>query len=331
MRKLLVLLLATAVSLMAVERISGAGASFPAPVYFDWAYDYEKDTSVQVNYQSIGSGGGIKQITGRMVDFGASDKPLKKRDLMKKRLFQFPAVIGSIVVAYNIKGIHDGELRLKNTVVADIFMGKIKFWDDAAIKASNPELKLPHQEITVIRRADGSGTTYNFTYFLDSVSDAWQNEIGIGKSVQWPVGIGGKGNEGISSLLKQTPFSIGYVEYAYKVKNHFTAAKLQSAEGFWVEASEENVKAAAKYAKWTPAKHFYQLLALQPGKDSYPLVAATFILMPKGNNRMNKKVIEFFDWAFKNGDTSAKNLGYIPLPRETKDMIRDYWKNTVLR
>jgi len=306
--------------------ISGAGASFPAPVYFDWAYIYQKETGSQVNYQSIGSGGGIKQVSARTIDFGASDKPLKKRALDKKRLYQFPAVIGSIVAAYNIPGVKDGELKLENRDLADIFLGKIKYWDDERITEDNPNLKLPHEEIVVCHRADGSGTTFNFSYFLSHVSDEWADNVGIGKALDWPTGLGGKGNEGVSSLISQNPYSIGYVEYAYKLKNGFGAAVLQTKSGKWVEADEENFKAAAKYAKWTPKKHFYQILALQPGDNSYPIVAATFILLPRENAQMNKEVVKFFDFAFKNGDEDARKLGYIPLPEDTKEMIRGYWR-----
>lgn len=328
MKKMLLIALLVTVSLHAFERISGAGASFPAPLYFDWAYDYQKATGNQVNYQSIGSGGGIKQITNRMVDFGATDKPLKPAELAKRKLYMFPTVIGSILVCYNIDGVGDGELKLKNSVVADIFSGEIAYWDDARIAADNSALKLPHKKITVVYRADGSGTTFNFTYFLDRVSDAWHKKFGYGKSIQWATGVGGKGNEGVSSLLKQTPFSIGYIEFAYKDKNHFTAAKVQSKEGTWVEATEANVKAAAQFADWSGANDFYQLLALKPGKNSYPITAATFILLPRENSKYNREVAAFFDWAYRHGDEQARKLGYIPLPEATKELIRAYWQTT---
>ncbi|BCD68509.1 phosphate ABC transporter substrate-binding protein PstS [Nitratiruptor sp. YY09-18] len=307
-------------------KISGAGATFPAPLYYQWAYDYHKATGVEINYQSIGSGGGIKQVSARIVDFGASDKPLKPRKLDKKRLYQFPAVIGSIVVAYNLPGIGDMELKLENKDIANIYLGKIKFWDDKAIAEDNPGLKLPHKKIVVVHRSDGSGTTFNFTYFLSAVSDEWANNVGVGKAVDWPVGIGGKGNEGVSNILKQTPYSIGYVEYAYKLQNNFTAATIQTKSGKWVKPVEENFKAAAAHAKWSPKNHFYQVLALQPGDNSYPIVAGTFILLPREKQEKDKEITAFFDWAFKNGDAAAKKLGYIPLPATTKDMIREYWK-----
>ncbi len=313
-------------STLSADRISGAGATFPAPLYFDWAYDYHKATGNEVNYQSIGSGGGIKQISARTVDFGASDKPLKPKKLDKKRLYQFPAVIGSIVVVYNLPEVADMQLKLENKDVADIYLGKIKYWDDKAIAEDNPGVKLPHKKITVIHRSDGSGTTFNFSYYLAHVSEDWANNVGIGKALDWPVGIGGKGNEGCANLVKQTPYSIAYVEYAYKVQNNFKAATLQTKSGKWVKPVEENFKAAASHAKWGPKNHFYQILALQPGDNSYPIVAGTFILLPREKTETNRKVTAFFDWAFKNGDAAAKKLGYIPLPASTKEKIRQYWK-----
>ncbi|MHC3995311.1 phosphate ABC transporter substrate-binding protein PstS [Thiomicrolovo sp. ZZH C-3] len=316
-------------SAAAADKISGAGASFPAPLYYDWAFNYGKETRSRVNYQSIGSGGGIKQITNRIVNFGASDKPLTSKELTKAKLLQFPAVIGAIVVAYNLPGIADEQLKLSNTVVADIFAGKITMWNDPAIAAENKGLNLPNQKIIVVHRSDGSGTTYNFTYYLTKSSEHWANNYGAGKAIDWAVGMGGKGNEGVSNLLKQTPYTIGYIESAYKEKNHLAAATLQTANGTWVTAREENFKAAAQYASWTKEDNFYALLALQPGDTSYPIVAATFILLPKEKAGMNKKVTTFFEYAFKKGDDSAKKLGYIPLPESTKQMIREYWTTNI--
>jgi len=312
-------------SAFAADKISGAGASFPAPLYYDWAFNYGKDTHSKVNYQSIGSGGGIKQITNRIVDFGASDAPLTTKELEKAKLLQFPAVIGAIVVAYNIPGIADEQLKLTNENVADIFAGKITMWNDPKIAANNNGLTLPNQKIIVVHRSDGSGTTYNFTYYLTQSSKMWADTYGTGKAIDWAVGMGGKGNEGVSNLLKQTPYTIGYIETAYKEKNNLAAATLQTANGKWVTARDENFKAAAKYASWTKEDNFYALLALQQGDTSYPIVAATFILLPKEKPEMNKKVIAFFDYAFKTGDESAKKLGYIALPESTKQMIREYW------
>lgn len=325
-KKTILLFLLAISSLISAEKINGAGASFPAPLYYDWAYTYQKASGINVNYQAIGSGGGIKQIGARTVDFGGSDKPLKPKELEKKKLLMFPAVIGSIVLAHNIPGVKDNELRLQNSTVADIFMGKISYWDDEKIKVHNKNIKLPHEKISIVHRSDGSGTTYNFTYYLSNVSKVWDKEIGTGKAISWPTGLGGKGNEGVTNLIKQTPYSIGYIEYAYKVKNDLPAAALQTESGKWVEANEKNFKAAAAYAKWTADDHFYQLLALQPGDNSYPIVAATFILLPSEKQGMNKNVTALFDYAFKNGDDASKKLGYIPLPEETKNMIRAYWK-----
>ncbi|MEA2111846.1 MAG: phosphate ABC transporter substrate-binding protein PstS [Campylobacterota bacterium] len=319
----------TVTSSIAGDKINGAGASFPAPLYYDWAFNYQKKTKNRVNYQSIGSGGGIKQISKRIVNFGASDKPLKSKELAKKKLLQYPAVIGSIVISINIPGVADEALKLKNSVVADIFAGKITKWNDAAIKADNAELTLPDEKIIVVHRSDGSGTTYNFTYYLSGSSENWKNNFGTGKAIDWAVGIGGKGNEGVANLVKQTPFTIGYIENAYKERNNLAAATLQTASGKWVTAREDHFKAAAKYASWTKEDNFYAMLALQPGDTSYPIVAATFILLPTEKVAMNKKINTFYDFAFKNGDASAKKLGYIPLPEETKKMIREYWATNV--
>ncbi|HFU74332.1 MAG TPA: phosphate ABC transporter substrate-binding protein PstS [Helicobacteraceae bacterium] len=313
----------------AADRINGAGASFPAPLYYDWAYSYQKTTKNRVNYQSIGSGGGIKQISNRIVDFGASDKPLTSKKLTKKKLLQFPAVIGSIVVAHNVSGIKDEQLKLKNSVVADIFAGVITKWNDPAIKADNPNLNLPDEKIIVVHRSDGSGTTYNFTHYLSGSSENWKGNYGTGKAIDWATGIGGKGNEGVANLIKQTPFSIGYVENAYKERNHLSGTTLQTANGKWVTATEPHFKAAAQYASWTKENNFYAMLTLQEGDTSYPIVAATFILLPKEKNAMNKKVIAFYDYAFKQGDKAAKKLGYISLPESTKNLIREYWSANI--
>lgn len=316
-------------SSFAIDKINGAGASFPAPLYYDWAFNYNKDVKIKVNYQSIGSGGGVKQISKRVVDFGATDAALETKDLSKAKLIQFPAVIGAIVVVFNIDGIADGKLKLSNTVVADIFAGKITKWDDAAIVADNQGLKLPNQKIVVVHRSDGSGTTFNFTDYLTKSSVNWKNSFGTNKAIDWACGIGGKGNEGVANLVKQTPNSIGYIENAYKEQNKLSAALLQTASGKWVAANEENFKAAAKYASWTKENNFYATLTLQSGDSSYPIVAATFILLPIEKPEMNKNVIAFFEYAFKKGDKSANKLGYISLPEDTKNMIREYWTNNI--
>jgi len=331
-KKLALVVFVTAVSIsssFAADKINGAGASFPAPLYYDWAFFYKKDTRNRVNYQSIGSGGGIKQIIKRVVNFGASDKPLDSKKLAKAKLFQFPAVIGSIVIAFNVDGIADETLKLTNENVADIFSGKITKWNSPDIAVNNKGVNLPNKKIIVVHRSDGSGTTYNFTYYLSGSSKNWKKNFGTGKAVDWSVGIGGKGNEGVANLLKQTPYSIGYIETAYKKKNNLSAAILKTASGKWVKATEANFKAAAKHADWSKENHFNAMLALQKGDDSYPIVAATFILLPKEKTSMNKKVIAFYDYSFNRGDKSAKKLGYIPLPKETKKIVREYWRDTV--
>lgn len=312
-----------ATSMIAAEKINGAGATFPAPCYYDWAYNYQKATKTRVNYQSIGSGGGIKQVSERIVDFGATDAPMTPKELDAAKLFQFPAVIGSIVVAHNLPGVADEKLKLKNSVVADIFAGKITMWNDAAIVADNAGVKLPAEKIIVAHRSDGSGTTYVFTDYLSEASKTWKSKFGIGKAIGWATGVGGKGNEGVTNLIKQTPYSIGYIENAYKEKNNLSAATLQTAEGKWVTATKANFQLAVKQASWSKKDHFYSSLVLQKG--AYPIVAATFILMPREKADVNKEVINFFDYSFRNGDAAAEKLGYIALPVETTNMVREYW------
>ncbi len=323
----LVIAAVAATSMIAAEKINGAGATFPAPCYYDWAYNYQKATKTRVNYQSIGSGGGIKQISERIVDFGATDAPLTPKELEKANLTQFPAVIGSIVVAHNIPGVADEKLKLKNSVVADIFAGKITMWNDAAIAADNAGVKLPAEKIIVAHRSDGSGTTYVFTDYLSEASKTWKSKFGVGKAIGWATGVGGKGNEGVTNLIKQTPYSIGYIENAYKEKNNLSAATLQTASGKWITARTSNFQNAVKQAKWSKKDHFYSSLVMQDG-DAYPIVAATFILMPKDKAETNAEVIKFFDYSFRNGDKAAEKLGYIALPVETTNLVRQYWAET---
>ncbi len=313
------------------ETLNGAGATFPYPVYVSWAKEYEKATGVKVNYQGIGSGGGIRQITARVVDFGGSDKMLSPVELEKRRLYQFPAVIGSIVVVYNLPGVGDGELRLSNKAVGKIFLGKIKYWDDPLIKKDNPNLKLPHMRITVIHRAEGSGTTWDFTYWLSHVCPGWKEKVGYGKVVNWPTGIGAKGNAGVAGYVRRFPGAIGYVEYAYKLQNNLKAAQLQTTEGNFIKPTEESFKSAASHANMYWECHFYSRgnILLAPGKTSWPLTVATMILLPKEKVEKNKEVVKFFNWAFENGDQIASKLGYVPLPKSLKDTIRMYWEKVV--
>lgn len=317
-----------ATSIIAADKINGAGATFPAPCYYDWAYSYQKATHTRVNYQSIGSGGGIKQVSERIVDFGATDAPMTPKELDKAKLTQFPAVIGSIVVAHNLPGVADEKLKLKNSVVADIFAGNITMWNDAAIAADNAGIKLPAEKIIVAHRSDGSGTTYVFTDYLSEASKMWKGKFGTGKAIGWATGVGGKGNEGVTNLIKQTPYSIGYIENSYKEKNNLSAATLQTAEGKWVVANKATFQAAVKQAKWSKKDHFYSSLVLQD--NAYPIVAATFILMPRDADKAETRdqVIKFFDYSFRNGDAAAEKLGYIALPVETTNLVRQYWAET---
>lgn len=310
----------------AAERLNGAGASFPFPVYSAWAFDYNKATGVQLNYQSIGSGGGIRQITERTVDFGASDAPLTPEALAKAKLLQFPAVIGGVVPVVNVAGVKPGEMRLDAEATAKIFLGEIKYWDDNKIQSLNPKLKLAHTEITVVHRSDGSGTTAVFTEYLNAVAPDWKAKVGAGTAVKWPVGIGGKGNEGVANYVQRTPNSIGYVEFAYAEQNKLTYTLLKNAAGTFVVPSFDAFEDAADTGTFDPKNHFYLWLVNAPGKNSWPIAGATFILLAQEKTDANRKVVKFYDWAFKNGDAKAKELVYVPLPKSLKDKIRAYWK-----
>jgi len=310
----------------AEEMLNGAGATFPYPVYSAWANEYNKITGMKLNYQSIGSGGGIKQITERTVDFGASDKPLKPEELAKDNLLQFPAVIGGVVPVVNLAGIKAGELRLDSETVCKIYMGEIKNWNDPKIKGLNPKLNLPSSEITVVHRSDGSGTTAIFTDYLSDVCPAWKEKVGAGTSVSWPAGIGGKGNEGVANYVQQQANSIGYVEFAYAKQNNLTHTVLKNHAGTFVEPSFESFEDAAATASFDPKKDFYLWLNDAPGKKAWPIAGATFILLAKEKKDSNIKVVKFYDWAFKNGDAKAKELIYVPLPKSLKDKVAGYWK-----
>lgn len=315
----------------ASETLNGAGASFPYPVYSAWAFDYNKVSGVQLNYQSIGSGGGIKQITARTVEFGASDAPLAPEQLNKDGLLQFPAVIGGVVPVVTIAGVKAGELRLDSDALCKIYLGEIKSWDDQKIKKLNPKIKLPAGEITVVHRSDGSGTTAIFTNYLSNVCPAWKEKVGAGTSVNWPVGIGGKGNEGVANYTKRTPNSIGYVEFAYAEQNKLAYTLLKNSAGNFVAPSFDTFEDAAATGNFDPKQHFNLWLVNAPGKTSWPVAGATFILLAKEKKDSNKKVTAFYDWAFKNGDKKAKELVYVPLPKSLKDKIRAYWTEKGLR
>lgn len=310
----------------AEETLNGAGATFPYPVYSAWAYEYNKVTGVKLNYQSIGSGGGQRQITERTVDFGASDDPLKPEQLQKDRLFQFPAVIGGVVPVINISGLDEGKLKLDSESLCRIFLGEIKYWDDQKISSLNKGVSLPHKEITVVYRSDGSGTTAIFTNYLNETCSAWNDKVGAGKAVKFPVGIGGKGNEGVSNYVKRTANSIGYVEFAYAKQNKLNYTQLKNAAGNFVEPNFESFEDAAETGDFNPKKDFYLWLTNAPGKGSWPIAGATFILLAKEKTVSNREVIKFFDWAFKNGDKKAKELIYVPLPKSLKEKINAYWK-----
>ncbi len=307
------------------QDVTGAGASFPAPLYSKWAADYNKATGVKINYQSVGSGAGLRQIEAKTVDFGASDAPLKDDELAKKGLVQFPTVIGGVVPVVNIKGINPGQLKLNGQILGDIYLGKITKWTDPAIKALNPTLALPDAAISPVRRADGSGTSFIFTNYLSKVNPEWKTKVGEGTAVNWPVGAGGKGNEGVAAFVGRLPNSIGYVEYAYVKQNKMAFAQMRNAAGNFVSPDDTAFKAAAAGAEW--AKSFYQILTEQPGKDSWPITGATFILMQKVQDKPGQATasLKFFDWAYKSGDKTADDLDYVPMPASVKPIIEKAW------
>jgi phosphate transport system substrate-binding protein len=311
--------------------ITGAGATFPYPIYSKWADAYKTKTGVGMNYQSIGSGGGIKQIQSKTVDFGASDMPLKPDELDKSGLMQFPAIIGGVVLVVNLEGIKPGELKLTGPLVADIYFGKIKKWNEKPIAEVNPSTKLPDENITVVRRSDGSGTTFLFTDYLSKVSPEWKEKVGSSTAVAWPEGVGGKGNEGVSSYVQRIKGAIGYVEYAYAKKNKMTYTALQNRDGTYLLPDDSKFQAAAAYADWKNAPGFYQILTHQPGKDSWPITGASFILMQKAQDKPAnaQEVLKFFDWSFKNGQKMAEELDYVPLPNSLVAMIADSWKKEI--
>jgi len=307
--------------------LSGAGATFPAPVYQKWAEAYKGATGNQLNYQAIGSGGGIKQIEASTVDFGASDKPLTPDVQAANGLQQFPTVIGGVVPVVNLPGIAPGGIKITGGILSDIYRGVIPYWDDPHLTALNPGAKLPHEKITVVHRSDGSGTSFLYTSYLTMMGPSWAKDVGASDSVNWPAGIGGKGNDGVAALVKQTVGAIGYVEYAYAKQNHMTYALMQNKSGRWVAPTATNFAAAAAGAKWTSAPGFYLLLLNQPGANAWPITGATFILMHKKqtNAQAGHDVLAFFDWAYKNGDAAAAGLDYVTLPPAVKDLVRKSW------
>jgi phosphate transport system substrate-binding protein len=312
--------------------ISGAGATFPYPIYAKWAAAYADKTGVRLNYQSIGSGGGIAQINARTVDFGASDMPLKPEVLEKDGLTQFPPVIGGEVMVVNLPGIQPGQMTLDGPTIAAIYLGKITMWNDPAIAKLNPGLTLPATAIAVVHRSDGSGTTFIFTDYLSKVSPEWKAAVGEGTAVQWPAGLGGKGNEGVSAIASRTLGGIGYVEYAYALQNKLTHTKLINHDGVTLGPSIAAFQAAAANADWQAAPGFYLILTNQPGKDTWPITGATFILMHKKQDQPDRarEVLNFFDWAYHNGADMAKSLSYVPMPASAIAIFQDSWKKNIL-
>ena len=295
--------------------LTGAGSSFVYPVLAVWAQDYSAKQGIQVNYQAIGSGGGLQQMYSGTVNFAASDMPLTVAQLQQHKLQQFPIIIGGIVAVVNVAGIKNNEMILNGPVLADIYLGKITFWDDAAIKHLNPTLKLPHQNIVTVHRADGAGTTFNFTHYLADVSPTWKKEEGVNTMISWPNGIGAKGNAGVAAQILQTPNSIGYVEYAYAAQNHMAITRFINAAQQTVTASATSFAAAAKNAHWTKENGFYQILTNQPGADSWPIVATTFILIPSAPDaQLKPRLVNFFTWCYENGATAANSLDYVAIP-----------------
>jgi phosphate transport system substrate-binding protein len=311
--------------------LCGAGASFPYPLYSKWATQYQEISGVRLSYQSVGSAAGIAQIKARAVDFGASEEPLDSIALAKERLVQFPMVMGGVVPVVNLKGVKRGQLRLTPELLADIYLGKIKMWNDRRILAVNQDLRLPDQEITVAHSADGSGTTWIFTSYLTKVSNAWKEKVGTAKSVSWPTGVGGKGNEGVSALVRKTEGSIGYVEFAYAIRERLKYVELQNRAGKFVTPTVQTFQAAAANADWKNAPGFYISLTDQPGDRSWPITGATYILVHKDQPDPGKAtaMLKFFDWCLKSGSDMAISLDYVPIPAEVSNLVRSTWKDEI--
>ncbi|SFV60664.1 Phosphate ABC transporter, periplasmic phosphate-binding protein PstS (TC 3.A.1.7.1) [hydrothermal vent metagenome] len=311
--------------------LRGSGASFPYAVYQQWTKAYYKATGIKVDYISKGSSKGIKDIKARQTDFGGSDKPLSPKALKKFKLYQFPSVVGAITMGYNVPGIAD--LKLSRAAIAAIALGKVKYWDDKLITSANPNIALPHKKLTFVHRADGSGTTFNFTYFLSKVSKEWRKHYGAKKSVNWPGDqhVGGNKNSGVASLIKQTPYSVGYIDYADAKNNGIVTASVENKEGEFIAPELQSFQIAAAKANLNPKRDFYAAIADPKGKGAYPIVAATFILLPKEKKETNKKVTKFFDWCYVNGKDIASKLGYVPLPDPLVKKVRAYWSEKGIR
>ena len=309
--------------------ITGAGSTFAAPIYTKWADAYQKSAGSKINYQGIGSSGGIKQILAKTVDFAGSDAPMKDDELAKNGLFQFPTVVGGVVPVINLPGINPGQIVLSGTVLGDIYLGKIKKWNDSELSALNPTVKLPDTDIAVVRRADGSGTSFIWTNYLSKVNGEWKSKVGEGATVNWPVGTGGKGNDGVAAFVQRLPGAIGYVEYAYAKQNKMNYVDLKNAAGVTVAPTVDTFKAAAAGADWT--KSFYQILTNEPGKNAWPILGATFVLMYNTQDKAasGEETLKFFDWAFKNGNAAADSLDYISLPDSVVKEIRTQWKSKI--
>lgn len=318
---------AGSVGVAVAQDVTGAGASFPAPVYAKWAYAYNKASGVRINYQSVGSGAGLRQIRGKTVDFGASDMPLKDEELAKDGLIQFPMVIGGVVPVVNIKGVQPGQLKLSGHVLGDIYLGKVTKWNDPAIASLNSGVSLPDAAIAVVRRADGSGTSFLFTNYLSKVNSEWKEKVGEGTAVNWPTGAGGKGNEGVSAFVQRLPNSIGYVEYAYAKQNHMAYVMMRNQANNFVAPSDTSFKAAAAAADWS--KSFYHVLTDRLGEDSWPITGATFVLMHTKQDKPQQAAaaLKFFDWAYASGDKMADELDYVPMPDSVKSAARSQWRN----
>ena len=311
--------------------ITGAGATFPYPIYAKWADAYKTQTGVAMNYQSIGSGGGIAQIKAGTIDFGASDMPLGTGDLKAAGLMQFPAIVGGVVPVMNLDGVAPGAMRLTGPVLADIYLGKIRKWNDKAIAELNPGVALPDEAVAVVRRSDGSGTTFIFTDYLSKVSPEWKSKVGSSTAVAWPEGVGGKGNEGVAAYVQRIKGAIGYVEYAYAKRNRMTHASVRNRDGQFVQPDDATFKAAAANADWKNAHGFYQILTDQPGRTAWPITGASFILMHVRQDKPQSavEVLKFFDWSFRNGQKLAEELDYVPLPETVVTIVEDAWKTQI--